>query len=66
MPKRKKKTSDPETTEPSEASQARVPASERREEEYSFNCYARRSIKVTTVVEAVEEIKDIKKRKHRK
>ena len=63
MPKSKKKNDAPK---PLETFQARVPASERREEEFSFNQYSRRSVKVTTVTEAVEEIKNIKNIKRRR
>ena len=62
MPKSKKKNS---ASEVFEETQPRVPASERREEEFNFNCYSKKRVKVTMVVEAMEEIKNIRQKRRK-
>ena len=62
MPKRNKKK-----IEPVELIQSRAALSQERreEEEYSFNKYAKKSVKFTVVMEA-EEIKDLKRKRTRR
>ena len=63
MPKSKKKSSATEV--PTELP-ARVPTPERREEEeFDFNYYSRKRVKLTMVVEAVSKITDIKRKRRR-
>ena len=63
MPKRKKK----KLNDPREETQSRaaIPSGRREEEEYEFNKYARKVVKVTVVVDA-EEVKDLKQKSKRK
>ena len=62
MPKKKRKASVPEQEQ---QNATRVPTQEREEEEFSFNCYSRKTVKLKVVCHAETEIVDLKKKGRR-